>query len=355
MADVAARVGLPLGRSPRLGVRSRSTAAVLTVLLHAAAVYLLAIGLERLPPPPAVVEQPMQVYLFDRPRAAHPAARLASTRPVSQVPQFNWEDVPVAEIPLPEPVAAEPVRAVAAASSEPRQADSVAGDADGLDITHRVEPVYPPQSSRAREQGTTVVAVLIDPRGHPGKVTVLRSSGFARLDEAAVHAIRQWTFVPPKDPAQGQWAQVQVGFRLHMIDQSLRLAGIHMTLLLFDPVVAGEFRAIVPGVAGAPPKPSIEYRLRGLIERLCAMYSTTFLAASHSARSPLQVLADGGALQQVRFMGLASHALDVDDYRHTEEVRWDLYQAVQERGSSHWLVGVGRDGMIKSVQAMADR
>jgi periplasmic protein TonB len=359
MADIAANeAGLPRGDSRSSSMRSRGGAAAFAAVLHAVALYLLVMGFGRPPPPPAVAEHPMQVFLFDRPRAAHPASELASARPARPVPQFNWEEVPVPEISMPaEPVAAEPAKAVTAATAGgPQRADAAPGDSDGLDVSHRVEPIYPAQSSRAHEEGTTVVAVLIGPAGHPEQVKVLRSSGFARLDDAAVHAIRQWTFVPRKDAAPEDWAQVQVGFHLHRFDRSLRLAGIHLTLLAFDPALAGEFEAIAPRVAGESPKPSTEYRLRGLIERLCAMYSKeAFPASSQGAKAPLAALAGGGALQQVRFMGLAPHALDVDDFRHSQEVRWDLYRAIQERATSQWLVGVDADGMIKSVQMMADR
>lgn len=335
---------------------------VLAAALHALAFYLLAVGLDRLPVPPAVVEPALQVYLYDRPRAPQLASRVAAIRPEKLVPELHWAEAPVLEIslpaqaPAPKP-ASPPAAASASGSSSARgRADSTPGESDALEVSHRVEPVYPPGSSRAHEQGTTVLDVLIDKRGRPQKVKVARSSGFQRLDDAALHAIRQWTFGPATDPAHGEWVQVQVGFHLHSLDQDVRMAGIHMTLLPFDPAVAGEFNALVPRVAGSPPKPGVEYRLRGLIEKLCALYSDrNFPVATRGVKSPMQVLAGNGALRQVRFLGLAPHALNVDDYRHLDEVRWDLYRAVQERGSSSWLVGVGADGMIKSVQMMADR
>jgi len=47
------------------------------------------------------------------------------------------------------------------------------------------EPPYPMASRRNQESGTLVLRIQIDLNGNPGKVDVSRSSGHARLDEAA--------------------------------------------------------------------------------------------------------------------------------------------------------------------------
>ncbi len=58
------------------------------------------------------------------------------------------------------------------------------------------QPPYPSASQRLGEAGTVVLHVAIDASGRVTAATVARSSGFARLDAAAVaHALAKWRFV----------------------------------------------------------------------------------------------------------------------------------------------------------------
>lgn len=60
-----------------------------------------------------------------------------------------------------------------------------------------VEPDYPPQSKRLGEEGATVLRLYILEDGRVGEAQVAQSSGFPRLDEAAMkHAKRAWRFLP---------------------------------------------------------------------------------------------------------------------------------------------------------------
>ncbi len=60
-----------------------------------------------------------------------------------------------------------------------------------------IYPDYPPQSKRLGEEGTTVLRMWILADGKVGKAEILTSSGFPRLDEAAVKkALRAWKFIP---------------------------------------------------------------------------------------------------------------------------------------------------------------
>src|SRR6516165_8969087 len=61
-------------------------------------------------------------------------------------------------------------------------------------ITH-VDAVYPPSALAERKHADVVLDVTVDADGHVSKVEVFESGG-ADLDEAAVVAARQWTFVP---------------------------------------------------------------------------------------------------------------------------------------------------------------
>lgn len=66
------------------------------------------------------------------------------------------------------------------------------------DYLHNPAPLYPQQSRRLKEEGTVQLLVLVSEHGDPQSVQVRKSSGFERLDEAALIAVRQWRFVPAK-------------------------------------------------------------------------------------------------------------------------------------------------------------
>jgi protein TonB len=60
----------------------------------------------------------------------------------------------------------------------------------------------PRLSRRAGESGVVWLRVVVDRSGLPAQVTVARSSGFARLDEQALWAMRQARFQPHIEDGQ---------------------------------------------------------------------------------------------------------------------------------------------------------
>jgi protein TonB len=61
-------------------------------------------------------------------------------------------------------------------------------------------PEYPPTSVRLGEEGATTLSCTIDEDGRAKECAVAESSGFPRLDEAAVkHATRNLRFFPGKE------------------------------------------------------------------------------------------------------------------------------------------------------------
>ena len=81
-------------------------------------------------------------------------------------------------------------------------------------VFHLVD--YPRESVQAGEEGTVLLRVPILANGRVGKLQVARSSGFARLDEAALRDAKDWLFIPAR--AKGQSVDttvlVPVDFRL---------------------------------------------------------------------------------------------------------------------------------------------
>jgi protein TonB len=71
-------------------------------------------------------------------------------------------------------------------------------------------------SKRLGEQGKVVVRVLIGADGLPQKSELRQSSGFDRLDDAALATVMKWRYVPGKRDgiAEAMWFNVPITFRL---------------------------------------------------------------------------------------------------------------------------------------------
>src|SRR5579871_3433330 len=62
-------------------------------------------------------------------------------------------------------------------------------------VVQHVDAIYPPSALATSKHADVVLIVTVDADGHVSKVDVLQSGGLD-LDEAAIVAARQWTFVP---------------------------------------------------------------------------------------------------------------------------------------------------------------
>jgi protein TonB len=77
-------------------------------------------------------------------------------------------------------------------------------------------PAYPYLSRRAREEGVVLLKVLVGTDGRAARLEVEESSGFERLDEAALKTVGKWRFVPASQAGQPReaWVLVPVTFSL---------------------------------------------------------------------------------------------------------------------------------------------
>lgn len=67
-----------------------------------------------------------------------------------------------------------------------------------VSCTERTPPVYPKQSLRLGEQGKTVLLVELDELGMVSGVNIKTKSGFPRLDDAAISAVKTWRCTPAR-------------------------------------------------------------------------------------------------------------------------------------------------------------
>jgi TonB family protein len=96
---------------------------------------------------------------------------------------------------------------MAASSAE---AQRVVHAREGLRPATMVRPAYTDADRAAGIQGDVAVRGMVQPDGTIADVTVAESSRSAALDEAAVAAVRQWTFNPVEVAVP---YQVQIEFR----------------------------------------------------------------------------------------------------------------------------------------------
>jgi TonB family protein len=144
----------------------------------------------------ANIQQPTVMVLYDAPEDTLP--------PAPERLQAEIElDVPAPEIPplipLPEEfVSEEPVLTAAPEPVIATPGPTTTGAAPDRRPRLRSsdKPVYPAASIRAQEQGFSGIEVCVNAQGRVTSAALVRSSGHARLDEAAMKWVRDARFSP---------------------------------------------------------------------------------------------------------------------------------------------------------------
>jgi periplasmic protein TonB len=150
------------------------------------------------PPPKPKVIPPKPLPQVVKQTIAPPPPR--PTPPVLTA-AANTEPAPapyaVAPQPAPQPPAP-PAPAVITAPPPPPLPAPVTAARFDADYLKNPPPAYPSISRRMREEGKVLLTVRVSAQGNAESVQVRQSSGFPRLDEAALEAVRQWRFVPAR-------------------------------------------------------------------------------------------------------------------------------------------------------------
>jgi protein TonB len=161
------------------------------------------------PPPPPVVEPPPPIV--DE-LAAKPAPKpIPKPKPVvkpAPKPVPKAVEQPPAPPQPPAPVAAPPAPA-APAPVTPASANAA--------YLKNPAPEYPSLAQRRGWEGTVLLRVQVLPSGKPGEIQIQKSSGRQQLDDAALNAVKRWSFVPAKqgDVAQVGWVSVPIDFKIN--------------------------------------------------------------------------------------------------------------------------------------------
>ena len=167
------------------------------------------------PPAPAIKQQKT---VPDLPAPTPPPQKIESSPVVLETPSALApvvEPSPPAptQTPLAAATASNAAPAASAATPAPPKIELPSSKADYLNNPH---PPYPPFSKRMGEQGLVVVRALIEVNGTASKAEVKTSSGFDRLDAAALQAVLKWRYVPGKrnGEPQAMWFDVPIDFHL---------------------------------------------------------------------------------------------------------------------------------------------
>jgi len=158
-----------------------------------------------IPPPPPPQPQPPKPVKREAPPPKPPHYHLATEAPVTSPREA------VEPLPPPEPVIEPPpVAAPAPVPSPPAPPPAPPKPAGPVTLTselavscpERKPPVYPPMSRRLGETGKVVLRVELDETGRVSTAQVASSSGSARLDAAALAAVKSWRCTPAQRDGQ---------------------------------------------------------------------------------------------------------------------------------------------------------
>lgn len=162
-------------------------------------------------PSPTPPPRPVQVVLHKA--APPPPMPLAIADPAPPNDAPTGVLAPPVPTPVP-PMAAQVATAATPAPAPPApQIELPSSDADYL---HNPRPHYPAQSRRLGEQGKVVVRVFIGVDGLAHQAEIRTSSGFERLDDAALNTVKAWRYVPGKRAGvvQAMWFSVPINYVL---------------------------------------------------------------------------------------------------------------------------------------------
>jgi protein TonB len=161
------------------------------------------------PAPPAPKPPP------PKPRPAPPPPRPLPVATPSPAPSPIQAAPPEPVVPAPPApvVAAPPPPAPPAPPAPPPVVQLPSSSADYLS---NPKPAYPSLSRRLGEQGRVMVRVFVETSGTPSRVELARSSGFERLDKAAMDTVMRWRFAPGKvgGEAKAMWVNVPINWVL---------------------------------------------------------------------------------------------------------------------------------------------
>lgn len=222
---------------------------LLSLLLHAAAVYTLlvfpvetvtlpaligtphAIEVEFVAPAPEVKTPPASRVLTPEPverKALAPVIHEAAPKKAAKLE--NSPSKPNKAKALPERLnALEPASAALASATHAQGSPAISGSSGPAASSgavpvvreaglkgRRVQPEYPSRALRLRQEGVVLLHVLVSEDGSQQSVKIVRPSGYDLLDNAALKAVQKWRFEPTQRNGQAikSWIEIPIEFKI---------------------------------------------------------------------------------------------------------------------------------------------
>ncbi len=172
--------------------------------------------------PPAPKVTPITPVSPAPPTPPKPVKRAEAKAPAPQPlaiadpkPLSNTANAPTG-VTTPQPAPAPIAAAVAVAPVAPPSPPAMQLPSSDASYLQNPKPPYPALSRRLNEQGKTTVRVMIGVDGLPQRAEIEKSSGFDRLDQAAMATVMRWRYVPGKrgGVAEAMWFNVPINWVL---------------------------------------------------------------------------------------------------------------------------------------------
>lgn len=163
---------------------------------------------EAAPTPPAPA--PKQPQVRPEPQPSKPLAKPRPSAPLTPSRSPLAQGPSVAQDSSPDPAPATPPAAKPTPASGEPGPEKETPPAFSAAYLSNPEPSYPPASLELGESGGVLLRVVVSADGQPTSVEVARSSGFGRLDRAAVAAVKRWRFTPARRGSEAMAGTVLV-------------------------------------------------------------------------------------------------------------------------------------------------
>lgn len=132
-----------------------------------------------------LVPSPQQIALVPKPKIAKLSKAAESVKPT-----IIESPIPVQLYPV--------ITATPEVLESAKKIDEYTPPNFTAEYLHNPTPEYPPMSKRKGEQGRVLLHVTISEAGAVVAINISQSSGYTRLDQSALVAVRAWRFVPAK-------------------------------------------------------------------------------------------------------------------------------------------------------------
>ncbi len=176
------------------------------------------------PPAPAAIAPAPAPATPQKPAASRAQAAATPSRQENRPRSHAAPDT--AASPAPAESSSSPHTSAPATSSALAAPGSQRGTTDGsaheappsftADYLANPAPAYPPLSQELGESGQVRLRVAVDASGAPSQVEIAESSGFTRLDRAALSAVKRWRFVPARRGSEAVAGRVIVPIHFNL-------------------------------------------------------------------------------------------------------------------------------------------